>query len=65
MRIRYMSSANEDQPTLFLAPRTADATDRPQPAFDGSEEAMRQLRHPFAAAPVDAEVLEPSPGQRG
>ncbi|MER5702212.1 hypothetical protein ABT023_09670 [Micromonospora sp. NPDC002296] len=33
---------------LFFAPASTDGLDGPGVTFDGSEEAMRRLRHPFA-----------------
>jgi len=63
-----MTSDHEDQATLFLAPPTADPTDRPQRARDGSEEAMRLLRHPFGVASGESETGEFAAGtslQRG
>jgi hypothetical protein len=50
-----MTSDNEDRTTLFLAPPTAEAADRPRPDRDGSAEAMRLLRHPFVVAPSESE----------
>ncbi|MET8306291.1 hypothetical protein [Micromonospora sp. NPDC005173] len=43
-----MTSNNSDRPALFLATATADGLDGPGVTFDGSEEAMRRLRDPFA-----------------
>ncbi|MFI0791766.1 hypothetical protein ACH4OY_03535 [Micromonospora rubida] len=43
-----MASKNNDQPALFFATESADGLDGPGVTFDGSEEAMRRLRHPFA-----------------
>ncbi|RZU76295.1 hypothetical protein EV384_4932 [Micromonospora kangleipakensis] len=43
-----MTSHDTDRPTLFLAMPTVDGLDGPDVTFDGSEEAMRRLRHPFA-----------------
>lgn len=43
-----MTSHHDDRPRLFLATPTADGADGPGPAIDGSEEAMRRLRDPFA-----------------
>ncbi|WP_410810057.1 hypothetical protein [Micromonospora sp. 067-2] len=43
-----MTSNNNDRPVLFLATATADGLDDPGMLVDGSEEAMRRLRHPFA-----------------
>ena len=47
-----MTSHDNDRPALFLATPTADGLDGPGVTFDGSEEAMRQLRHPFAVNPA-------------
>ncbi|MCX4386952.1 hypothetical protein OG777_08430 [Micromonospora peucetia] len=41
-----------DRPALFLATPAADGLDDPGVTFDGSEEAMRRLRHPFAVNPA-------------
>ncbi|MBM0236344.1 hypothetical protein JNW88_02845 [Micromonospora sp. ATA32] len=46
-----MTSNDDARPTLFLATASADGVDGPDMAFDGSEEAMRRLRHPFAVNP--------------
>ncbi|MEH1098303.1 hypothetical protein [Micromonospora sp. CPCC 205561] len=43
-----MASNGNDKPALFLATASADGLDGPGVTFDGSEEAMRRLRHPFA-----------------
>ncbi|GGM10730.1 MULTISPECIES: hypothetical protein [Micromonospora] len=43
---------NGDQvPALFLSAPTLDGADEAKVSFDGSEEAMRRLRHPFAVGP--------------
>ncbi|MGK5440242.1 hypothetical protein ACSNN7_00175 [Micromonospora sp. URMC 105] len=47
-----MTSNDNVQPALFLATATADGPDDPRANFDGSAEAMRRLRHPFAVTPV-------------
>ncbi|WP_319460505.1 hypothetical protein [Micromonospora sp. RTP1Z1] len=47
-----MTSNGNDRPALFLATPAADGIDDPGVTFDGSEEAMRRLRHPFAADPA-------------
>lgn len=49
-----MTSNGNVQPALFLATATADALDDPRVNVDGSAEAMRRLRHPFAVTPVRA-----------
>ncbi|MFI1195952.1 hypothetical protein ACH4T9_22235 [Micromonospora sp. NPDC020750] len=43
-----MASNGNDQPVLFFATASTDGLDGPGVTFDGSEEAMRRLRHPFA-----------------
>jgi hypothetical protein len=47
-----MTSKDEDPSALFLATATSDRGDRPHPVRDGSEEAMRRLRDPFAVQPA-------------
>ena len=47
-----MTSTDNDRPALFLATPAADGIDEPGVTFDGSEEAIRRLRHPFAANPA-------------
>ncbi|MCI4063962.1 hypothetical protein MRQ36_15735 [Micromonospora sp. R77] len=47
-----MTSNGIDRSALFLAMPTTDGTDAPSLAFDGGEEAMRRLRHPFAVDPA-------------
>ncbi|MGB2568980.1 hypothetical protein ACPFP2_11070 [Micromonospora citrea] len=47
-----MTSHDKDRPALFLTPPATDGLDGQAVAFDGSEEAMRRLRHPFAVNPV-------------
>ncbi|MEH0824723.1 MULTISPECIES: hypothetical protein [unclassified Micromonospora] len=49
-----MTSNGKVQPALFLATTTGDGLDDPGLTFDGSDEAMRRLRHPFAVTPVRA-----------
>ncbi|MEU8252759.1 hypothetical protein AB0C06_00630 [Micromonospora inaquosa] len=54
-----MTSNDNGRPALFLATSNGDALDGPAVTFDSSEEAMRQLRHPFAvksAPPAPAAV---------
>jgi hypothetical protein len=50
---------NHDHATLFVAPTAlpagkagGDSMDVSQPTVDGSADAMRRLRHPFAVGPV-------------
>ncbi|GAB3169709.1 hypothetical protein FHX75_12514 [Micromonospora palomenae] len=47
-----MTSNDNDRSALFLATPTKDEGDDPGVTFDGSEEAMRQLRHPFTVTPT-------------
>ncbi|SCE81961.1 hypothetical protein GA0070607_1957 [Micromonospora coriariae] len=47
-----MTSNGNDRPVLFLANATTDGLDSSDVTFDGSEEAMRRLRHPFAVKPT-------------
>ncbi|MFC4148730.1 hypothetical protein ACFO0M_20945 [Micromonospora mangrovi] len=47
-----MTSNGIDRSALFLAMPTTDGPDGPGLTFDGGEEAMRRLRHPFAVEPV-------------
>ncbi|SIN32040.1 hypothetical protein [Micromonospora cremea] len=47
-----MTSNGNDRPVLFLANVTADGLDSSDVTFDGSEEAMQRLRHPFAVKPA-------------
>jgi hypothetical protein len=47
-----MALHDDDHRSLFRAPPATDATDGPDTAFDGSDEAMRQLRHPFDVPPA-------------
>jgi hypothetical protein len=46
-----MHSNDIDRSALFLAVPTTDGADAPGTTFDGGEEAMRRLRHPFAVGP--------------
>jgi hypothetical protein len=43
-----MTLHRDDERLLFVAPPSADTDEGPDPVFDGSGEAMRRLRHPFA-----------------
>ncbi|MEW1583834.1 hypothetical protein AB0283_00065 [Micromonospora vinacea] len=47
-----MTSNDNGRPALFLATSNGDGLDGPAMTFDGSEEAMRRLRHPFAVKPA-------------
>ncbi|MFI6233620.1 hypothetical protein ACIBD9_08685 [Micromonospora sp. NPDC050784] len=47
-----MTSNDNGRPALFLATSNGDGLDGPAVTFDSSEEAMRQLRHPFAVQPT-------------
>lgn len=47
-----MTSNDNGRPALFLATPHGDVLDGPAVTFDSSEEAMRQLRHPFAVEPA-------------
>ncbi|WP_406074619.1 hypothetical protein [Micromonospora sp. NBC_01638] len=47
-----MTSNDNGRPALFLATSNADGLDGAAVTFDGSEEAMRRLRHPFAVKPA-------------
>ncbi|TNH30309.1 hypothetical protein FHG89_08320 [Micromonospora orduensis] len=47
-----MTSNDHDRPALFLATSNGDGTDGSAVTVDGSEEAMRRLRHPFAVTPA-------------
>ncbi|MBQ1009415.1 hypothetical protein KBX53_00270 [Micromonospora sp. M51] len=61
-----MTPNDNGRPVLFLATSNGEALDGPAVTFDSSEEAMRQLRHPFAvrsASPAPAAV--DAPDQRG
>ncbi|MBM7492271.1 hypothetical protein JOD64_003493 [Micromonospora luteifusca] len=46
-----MTSNDNGRPALFLATSNAEV-DGSAVTFDGSEEAMRRLRHPFAVKPT-------------
>ncbi|MEV7984450.1 hypothetical protein [Micromonospora sp. NPDC085948] len=47
-----MTSNDNARPALFLATSNADAADGSAVTVDGSAEAMRRLRHPFAVQPA-------------
>ena len=47
-----MTSNDNNRTDLFLATSNGDGLDGPAVTFDSSEEAMRQLRHPFAVEPA-------------
>ncbi|WP_157745041.1 hypothetical protein [Micromonospora coxensis] len=55
-----MTSHDQDRPSLFLATPTVDGLDGPSVAFDGSAEAMRRLRHPFAVDPAGQQRPTPA-----
>jgi hypothetical protein len=48
-----MAQHDDDHRSLFKAPPATEAADGPDAVFDGSDEAMRQLRHPFDVPPTD------------
>ena len=48
-----MALHDDQHRSLFQAPPAAEDADGPDTAFDGSDEAMRQLRHPFDVPPTD------------
>ncbi len=43
---------HDDHRSLFQAPPAAEEADNSDAVFDGSDEAMRRLRHPFAVPPA-------------
>lgn len=47
-----MTSNDNPRPALFLATSNSDVLDGSMATFDGSEEAMLRLRHPFAVKPA-------------
>ncbi|MET8229816.1 hypothetical protein ABZS77_03945 [Micromonospora sp. NPDC005298] len=47
-----MTSNDHDRPALFLATSNGDGVDGSAVTVDGSEEAMRRLRHPFTVTPA-------------
>ncbi|MFF5173125.1 hypothetical protein ACFY3U_10860 [Micromonospora sp. NPDC000089] len=47
------NSPNPVRTALFFATPASDGPEEPGPAFDGSTEGMRRLRHPFAVDPTD------------
>ncbi|MET7371214.1 hypothetical protein [Micromonospora arida] len=60
-----MTSNDNGRPALFLATSHGDVLDGPAVTFDSSEEAMRQLRHPFAVKPAQpAATAVDAPDQR-
>ncbi|KAB1927690.1 hypothetical protein AB0J94_05970 [Micromonospora noduli] len=61
-----MTSNDNGRPALFLATSHGDVLDGPAVTFDSSEEAMRQLRHPFAVKPAQpAATTVDASDQRG
>ncbi|KIR64886.1 MULTISPECIES: hypothetical protein [Micromonospora] len=59
-----MTFHDDDRSALFLVTPTADDLDDRGVTFDGSEEAMRRLRHPFAVSPVDQAAAPTEAGDR-
>ncbi|MEV2242537.1 hypothetical protein [Micromonospora sp. NPDC049891] len=59
-----MASNGNDGSALFLAAPTLDEPDDSGPSVDGSEEAMRRLRHPFAVGPDSALGRTATSGER-
>ena len=64
-----MTSNGTHVSALFLAIPTLDGLDA-DVRFDGSEEAMRRLRHPFAVSPAasgppSTAMTGEGPGRRG
>jgi hypothetical protein len=61
-----MTPSEHNHQHLFVAPPSAEEIDDRKESFDGSVEAMRRLRHPFAVsatdqpAPDDGNQAEPS-----
>jgi hypothetical protein len=64
---------NDDHRSLFLSSTAADAAEDGQRPADGSDEAMRRLRDPFAVTPAkgrraagrDAAVISETPEHGG
>ncbi|TDC60077.1 hypothetical protein E1258_15860 [Micromonospora sp. KC207] len=48
-----MTSHGDGPSALFLTPPAANGLDEQGVTFDGSEEAMQRLRHPFTVSPAD------------
>ncbi|MBQ1027547.1 hypothetical protein [Micromonospora sp. C95] len=59
-----MASNGIDGSALFLAVPTLDEPDGSGPSVDGSEEAMRRLRDPFATGPTSAQRRTTDLGER-
>ncbi|GGO04181.1 hypothetical protein [Micromonospora parathelypteridis] len=61
-----MTSNDDARPALFLATSNANGLDGSAVTFDGSEEAMRRLRHPFAVTPApQAPIARDDADRRG
>ncbi|WP_433652966.1 hypothetical protein ACQP2C_12445 [Micromonospora zamorensis] len=61
-----MTSNDNGRPALFLATSNSDVLDGSMATFDGSEEAMLRLRHPFAVKPAQqAPVAGDEPDPQG
>ncbi|GIJ36387.1 hypothetical protein Vse01_55350 [Micromonospora sediminimaris] len=59
-----MASKGKPGSALFLAVPTLDESDVSGARVDGSEEAMRRLRHPFAVGSPAARGRTESAGER-
>ncbi|GAB3855074.1 hypothetical protein ACFFMR_15815 [Micromonospora andamanensis] len=59
-----MASNGNDGSALFLAAPTPDEPTGSGTSVDGSEEAMRALRHPFAVGPASARRSTSTAGER-
>ena len=66
-----MTLTNSDLVSPFLFPGNEVAEDAPRTPFDGSAEAMRRLRDPFAVEPAATRAVSTKaergehPGRRG
>ncbi|MEV4715458.1 hypothetical protein [Micromonospora sp. NPDC049374] len=59
-----MASNGKPGSALFLAAPTLDESDDSGTRVDGSEEAMRRLRHPFAVGSPPARGRTETPGEQ-
>ncbi|MGC4815325.1 hypothetical protein ACLQ29_32890 [Micromonospora sp. DT228] len=59
-----MTSNDNGRPALFLATSNADGPDGSAVPVDGSAEAMRRLRHPFAVQPAPQSPTAGDDGDR-
>jgi hypothetical protein len=59
-----MASKGKPGSALFLAASTLDGSEDSGTRVDGSEEAMRRLRHPFAVASPPAPGRTEGSGER-